>query len=72
MSLHERHTFHLAIATDGAKKGGTKDMGGNAKAVGNHIRGVAGTGVGGDTQKQTGGGVGTAEKKAISFAGPNG
>eukprot|EP00965_Chrysotila_dentata_P216870 6189626-Pleurochrysis_carterae.AAC.1 len=25
MSLHERHTFHLAVATDGAKKGGTKD-----------------------------------------------
>eukprot|EP00965_Chrysotila_dentata_P201198 6180444-Pleurochrysis_carterae.AAC.1 len=25
MSLHERHTFHLAVATDGAKQGGTKD-----------------------------------------------
>eukprot|EP00965_Chrysotila_dentata_P169808 5604837-Pleurochrysis_carterae.AAC.1 len=27
MTLHERHTFHLAVATDGAKKGGTKDRG---------------------------------------------
>eukprot|EP00965_Chrysotila_dentata_P149993 4953928-Pleurochrysis_carterae.AAC.1 len=27
MSLHERHSFHLAVATDGAKKGGTKDRG---------------------------------------------
>eukprot|EP00965_Chrysotila_dentata_P217310 6189913-Pleurochrysis_carterae.AAC.3 len=25
MSLHERHDFHIAVATDGAKKGGTKD-----------------------------------------------
>eukprot|EP00965_Chrysotila_dentata_P215072 6188546-Pleurochrysis_carterae.AAC.1 len=28
MSLHERYTFHLAVATDGAKKVGTKDRGG--------------------------------------------
>eukprot|EP00965_Chrysotila_dentata_P187915 6172421-Pleurochrysis_carterae.AAC.1 len=27
LTLHERHTFHLAVATDGAKKGGTKDRG---------------------------------------------
>eukprot|EP00965_Chrysotila_dentata_P110447 3649272-Pleurochrysis_carterae.AAC.1 len=27
MSLHERHSFHLAVATDRAKKGGTKDRG---------------------------------------------
>eukprot|EP00965_Chrysotila_dentata_P031292 1041842-Pleurochrysis_carterae.AAC.1 len=27
MTLHERHSFHLAVATDGAKKGGTKDRG---------------------------------------------
>eukprot|EP00965_Chrysotila_dentata_P156175 5159440-Pleurochrysis_carterae.AAC.2 len=27
MALHERHIFHLAVATDGAKKGGTKDRG---------------------------------------------
>eukprot|EP00965_Chrysotila_dentata_P183781 6068281-Pleurochrysis_carterae.AAC.3 len=27
MSLHERHTFHLAVATDGAKKRGTKCRG---------------------------------------------
>eukprot|EP00965_Chrysotila_dentata_P056410 1871871-Pleurochrysis_carterae.AAC.1 len=27
MSLHERHNFHLAVATDGAKKGGNKDRG---------------------------------------------
>eukprot|EP00965_Chrysotila_dentata_P131081 4333143-Pleurochrysis_carterae.AAC.1 len=27
MSLHERHSFHLAVATDGAKKGGTKARG---------------------------------------------
>eukprot|EP00965_Chrysotila_dentata_P218773 6190761-Pleurochrysis_carterae.AAC.1 len=27
MSLHERHTFHLAVATDGAEKGGGKDRG---------------------------------------------
>eukprot|EP00965_Chrysotila_dentata_P017788 591787-Pleurochrysis_carterae.AAC.2 len=27
MSLHERYTFHLAVATDGAKKGGTKCRG---------------------------------------------
>eukprot|EP00965_Chrysotila_dentata_P202815 6181337-Pleurochrysis_carterae.AAC.1 len=25
MSLHERHSFHVAVATDGAKKGGAKD-----------------------------------------------
>eukprot|EP00965_Chrysotila_dentata_P257566 6212928-Pleurochrysis_carterae.AAC.1 len=25
MLLHERHKFHLAVATDGAKRGGTKD-----------------------------------------------
>eukprot|EP00965_Chrysotila_dentata_P090203 2976978-Pleurochrysis_carterae.AAC.1 len=25
LSLHERHAFHVAVATDGAKKGGTKD-----------------------------------------------
>eukprot|EP00965_Chrysotila_dentata_P188108 6172543-Pleurochrysis_carterae.AAC.1 len=25
MSLHERYPFHLAVATDGAKRGGTKD-----------------------------------------------
>eukprot|EP00965_Chrysotila_dentata_P055678 1847007-Pleurochrysis_carterae.AAC.1 len=25
MSLHERHAFHVAVAPDGAKKGGTKD-----------------------------------------------
>eukprot|EP00965_Chrysotila_dentata_P184098 6078766-Pleurochrysis_carterae.AAC.1 len=25
MKLHERHTFHVAVATDGAKKGGNKD-----------------------------------------------
>eukprot|EP00965_Chrysotila_dentata_P205282 6182867-Pleurochrysis_carterae.AAC.4 len=25
MALHQRHTFHLAVATDGAKKEGTKD-----------------------------------------------
>eukprot|EP00965_Chrysotila_dentata_P078985 2604930-Pleurochrysis_carterae.AAC.2 len=25
MSLHEMHDFHLAVATDGAKKGGSKD-----------------------------------------------
>eukprot|EP00965_Chrysotila_dentata_P194625 6176482-Pleurochrysis_carterae.AAC.1 len=23
MTLHERHNFHVAVATDGAKKGGT-------------------------------------------------
>eukprot|EP00965_Chrysotila_dentata_P048696 1615851-Pleurochrysis_carterae.AAC.1 len=27
ITLHERHTFHIAVATDGAKKGGTKDRG---------------------------------------------
>eukprot|EP00965_Chrysotila_dentata_P062222 2061345-Pleurochrysis_carterae.AAC.1 len=27
MTLHERHTFHLAVATDGSKKGGSKDRG---------------------------------------------
>eukprot|EP00965_Chrysotila_dentata_P241999 6204632-Pleurochrysis_carterae.AAC.4 len=27
MKLHERHTFHLSVATDGAKKGGNKDRG---------------------------------------------
>eukprot|EP00965_Chrysotila_dentata_P029424 977843-Pleurochrysis_carterae.AAC.2 len=27
MTLHERRTFHVAVATDGAKKGGTKDRG---------------------------------------------
>eukprot|EP00965_Chrysotila_dentata_P028517 946990-Pleurochrysis_carterae.AAC.1 len=27
MKLHERHIFHIAVATDGAKKGGTKDRG---------------------------------------------
>eukprot|EP00965_Chrysotila_dentata_P121188 4007748-Pleurochrysis_carterae.AAC.1 len=27
MTLHERHNFHLAVATDGAKKGGNKDRG---------------------------------------------
>eukprot|EP00965_Chrysotila_dentata_P176505 5828216-Pleurochrysis_carterae.AAC.1 len=27
MTLHERHNFHMAVATDGAKKGGTKDRG---------------------------------------------
>eukprot|EP00965_Chrysotila_dentata_P172941 5707539-Pleurochrysis_carterae.AAC.1 len=27
LSLHERHCFHLAVATDGAKKGGNKDRG---------------------------------------------
>eukprot|EP00965_Chrysotila_dentata_P221836 6192612-Pleurochrysis_carterae.AAC.1 len=25
MTLHERHAFHLAVATDGAKKGGNTD-----------------------------------------------
>eukprot|EP00965_Chrysotila_dentata_P098537 3257276-Pleurochrysis_carterae.AAC.3 len=25
MTLHERHSFHIAVATDGARKGGTKD-----------------------------------------------
>eukprot|EP00965_Chrysotila_dentata_P030899 1029402-Pleurochrysis_carterae.AAC.1 len=25
MALHERHNFHLAVATDGAKKGKTQD-----------------------------------------------
>eukprot|EP00965_Chrysotila_dentata_P262186 6214496-Pleurochrysis_carterae.AAC.1 len=25
LSLHEKHDFHVAVATDGAKKGGTKD-----------------------------------------------
>eukprot|EP00965_Chrysotila_dentata_P134906 4462438-Pleurochrysis_carterae.AAC.2 len=25
LSLHEMHEFHVAVATDGAKKGGTKD-----------------------------------------------
>eukprot|EP00965_Chrysotila_dentata_P053109 1762331-Pleurochrysis_carterae.AAC.1 len=25
VSLHERHDFHVAVATDGAKKGGTRD-----------------------------------------------
>eukprot|EP00965_Chrysotila_dentata_P033223 1106413-Pleurochrysis_carterae.AAC.1 len=25
MALHERHAFHLAVATNGAKKGGTRD-----------------------------------------------
>eukprot|EP00965_Chrysotila_dentata_P198734 6178987-Pleurochrysis_carterae.AAC.1 len=25
LSLHERHAFHVAVATDGARKGGTKD-----------------------------------------------
>eukprot|EP00965_Chrysotila_dentata_P021137 699889-Pleurochrysis_carterae.AAC.1 len=27
MTLHERHNFHMAVATDGAKKGGNKDRG---------------------------------------------
>eukprot|EP00965_Chrysotila_dentata_P151799 5016302-Pleurochrysis_carterae.AAC.1 len=27
MTLHERHTFHLAVATDGSKKGGNMDRG---------------------------------------------
>eukprot|EP00965_Chrysotila_dentata_P005821 191540-Pleurochrysis_carterae.AAC.1 len=27
MTLHERHNFHMAVATDGANKGGTKDRG---------------------------------------------
>eukprot|EP00965_Chrysotila_dentata_P096186 3178209-Pleurochrysis_carterae.AAC.1 len=27
LTLHERHTFHLAVATDGSKKGGSKDRG---------------------------------------------
>eukprot|EP00965_Chrysotila_dentata_P107362 3546792-Pleurochrysis_carterae.AAC.1 len=27
MTLHERHNFHLAVATDGSKKGGNKDRG---------------------------------------------
>eukprot|EP00965_Chrysotila_dentata_P260029 6213759-Pleurochrysis_carterae.AAC.1 len=27
MTLHERHNFHLAVATDGSKKGGSKDRG---------------------------------------------
>eukprot|EP00965_Chrysotila_dentata_P000452 15253-Pleurochrysis_carterae.AAC.1 len=27
MTLHERHSFHLAVATDGAKKGGSKYRG---------------------------------------------
>eukprot|EP00965_Chrysotila_dentata_P170107 5614640-Pleurochrysis_carterae.AAC.1 len=27
LTLHERHTFHVAVATDGAKKGGTKVRG---------------------------------------------
>eukprot|EP00965_Chrysotila_dentata_P176281 5820634-Pleurochrysis_carterae.AAC.1 len=27
MTLHERHTFHIAVATDGAKKGGSKVRG---------------------------------------------
>eukprot|EP00965_Chrysotila_dentata_P016976 563590-Pleurochrysis_carterae.AAC.1 len=27
MTLHERHTFHLAVATDGSKRGGSKDRG---------------------------------------------
>eukprot|EP00965_Chrysotila_dentata_P086844 2866153-Pleurochrysis_carterae.AAC.1 len=27
LKLHERHTFHLAVATDGSKKGGSKDRG---------------------------------------------
>eukprot|EP00965_Chrysotila_dentata_P089958 2969369-Pleurochrysis_carterae.AAC.1 len=25
LSLHEKYDFHVAVATDGAKKGGTKD-----------------------------------------------
>eukprot|EP00965_Chrysotila_dentata_P090634 2991963-Pleurochrysis_carterae.AAC.1 len=27
MTLHERHSFHLAVATDESKKGRTKDRG---------------------------------------------
>eukprot|EP00965_Chrysotila_dentata_P130944 4328970-Pleurochrysis_carterae.AAC.1 len=27
ITLHERHAFHLAVATDGSKKGGSKDRG---------------------------------------------
>eukprot|EP00965_Chrysotila_dentata_P147238 4861358-Pleurochrysis_carterae.AAC.1 len=27
MTLHERYTFQIAVAADGAKKGGTKDRG---------------------------------------------
>eukprot|EP00965_Chrysotila_dentata_P158527 5236271-Pleurochrysis_carterae.AAC.1 len=27
MKLHERYTLHIAVATDGTKRGGTKDRG---------------------------------------------
>eukprot|EP00965_Chrysotila_dentata_P261219 6214180-Pleurochrysis_carterae.AAC.1 len=49
LSLHERHSFHLAVATDGSKKGGEQRQGGNAKIIRNNVRCVAGSGVRGDT-----------------------
>eukprot|EP00965_Chrysotila_dentata_P155997 5154841-Pleurochrysis_carterae.AAC.1 len=70
MTLHERHTFHIAVGTDWAKKREPR-IGGTATIIGDHLRGVARSEIGHNTQKQTKRGVGTAEKDG-SHAGPNG
>eukprot|EP00965_Chrysotila_dentata_P008041 262104-Pleurochrysis_carterae.AAC.1 len=40
MSLHGRHTFHIAVATDGAKKGGTTQDRGETQRLSGTTYGV--------------------------------
>eukprot|EP00965_Chrysotila_dentata_P145698 4812946-Pleurochrysis_carterae.AAC.1 len=62
MSLHERHTFHLAVATDGAKKGGNKCRGETYRLSETTYGVWQGAGLGRDTQNQREGSVGITKK----------
>eukprot|EP00965_Chrysotila_dentata_P047769 1584467-Pleurochrysis_carterae.AAC.3 len=61
MSLHESHACHLAVATDGAKRGGQRQNG-NSENIGDHIWSVARPGIDGDTQRKKEGSNGTTRK----------